>query len=153
MKATDSATASISASQQGKERRRVSPQDDTFPGKQSPGVKGVEEKLPANPKADNQERPTVGKTEGSMPSAENGYQFKYGSPSGRTALELNNLLKPPVYPIECPMDSMFEGTYISKSYKRIGSHPPPGLADRLVEQMENDHKARILRETEMDLEE
>lgn len=59
-----------------------------------------------------------------MPSAANGFKFKYDSPSGRTAEELDLLFELPADPPEEPRYKR-----MIMRYKRFGELPKSGDAD------------------------
>jgi hypothetical protein len=61
--------------------------------------------------------------EGFMPSADNDFKFKYDSPSGRTAAELDALLMPPARPKVFPQD-LSSSHRMRLSYKKLGDMPP-----------------------------
>jgi hypothetical protein len=101
------------------------------------------------------ERPTLeplnlDQDEGFMPSAATDFKFKYGSPSGRRAEELDALLKPPPRPKTFPADLAGEKVFIAKSYKVFGAKPKANAADHLVEQIELEMEQR---QQEMEMEE
>lgn len=70
---------------------------------------------------------------GFMPSAANNYQFQYSGPiSGRTPKQLDRLLQPTREGDEWPYNTFMPNL----SYERRGNFPQPGLAERLVKEME-----------------
>ena len=89
--------------------------------------------------------------EGFMPSAANEFKFKYDSPSGLQAKELDALLKPPSRPKAFPADLAGEKTFLSKSYKATGTRPKKNAADDRVKEMELEH-ARTQQDVEMAME-
>jgi hypothetical protein len=85
-------------------------------------------------------------TEGFMPSAANDFKFKYDSPSGRTASELDTLLNPPKF------GTMNKASFkMRTTHRRLQERPKVGVAERLVKEMEEGHEKRI-EEFEEDLE-
>ncbi|KAI4623912.1 hypothetical protein J4E80_003724 [Alternaria sp. BMP 0032] len=89
--------------------------------------------------------------EGFMPSAANAFKFKYDSPSGLQAKELDALLKPPSRPKAFPADLAGEKTFGHKSYKGFGSRPKENAANDRVREMELEH-ARTKQGVEMAME-
>ncbi|KAI4952078.1 hypothetical protein J4E91_003540 [Alternaria rosae] len=77
--------------------------------------------------------------EGFMPSAENNFKFKFDSPTGLRAREVDALLKPPNRPKAFPADLAGEKSFLYKSYKVFGTKPKSNVADEMVEQMEFEH--------------
>lgn len=75
-----------------------------------------------------------------VPSAENDFTFKYESPSGRSAAELNKLLRPGAKPAKFPHD---RNTAMPLSYGHVGALPPAGLADKFLEKMEERHEKNL----------
>jgi hypothetical protein len=73
-----------------------------------------------------------------VPSASDNFKSKYDSPSGRTAAELDALLKPPVRPAKWPLDTA-SGHKIQMSYNQLGTVPKKGVAKELIRQMEKKH--------------
>jgi hypothetical protein len=89
--------------------------------------------------------------DGFMPSAGNGFTFKYDSPSGTTPAELNKLFNPPKLPPKGYDEKLGEAAFGQlTSYKKLGQLPAPGLADRLVREMEELY-AKEARELEDDV--
>jgi hypothetical protein len=89
---------------------------------------------------------------GFMPSAATDFKFKYDSPSGRRAEELDALLKPPPRPKMFTADLASEKVFIAKSYKVFGSKPKANAADQLIEQMELEMEQRR-QEIDMEMQE
>jgi hypothetical protein len=84
----------------------------------------------------------IDKTEGFVPSKANDLKFKYDSPSGLRAEELDALLKPPPRPKNFPADLASEKVLLAKSYKFFGQRPKANAASQMVEQMELKMKCR-----------
>lgn len=74
---------------------------------------------------------------GFMPSERNGFRFEFGNPkTGRTAQELNDLFEPTEGPVV-----EIQGYGIGHiNYDRTGDLPLPGLAKKLVAEMEKRQK-------------
>lgn len=68
-----------------------------------------------------------------VPNASNGFRFQRGSPSGRTAKQLDALLTPIAEPV-----INLERWDMKLSYKRFGDRPRRGLAMTLVRKAERD---------------
>jgi hypothetical protein len=67
-----------------------------------------------------------------MPSAANGWKFKYDSPiSGRSAEELDELLTPPGRAPPEPWNR-----YIKVSYERFGEIPSQAVVRKMRDEME-----------------
>jgi hypothetical protein len=82
-------------------------------------------------------------TFGFMPSEANNYQFKYDSPSGRTAAELNKLFNMPPRPKAFPQDLKGKKNFgITTSYTYLGAKPKPKLAQTAVDDMEEADRRR-----------
>jgi len=83
----------------------------------------------------------VGTEDFSSPA--NDFKFKYDSPSGRTAAQLNALLAPPARPPVSAWDAngLYDYGIGPLSYDHLGSRPKEDLAEKLVEQMEAAHAA------------
>jgi len=73
----------------------------------------------------------------------NDFKFKYDSPTGRTAAQLNALLAPPARPPISAWDAngLYDYGIGPLSYDHLGSRPKTDLAAKLVEQMEVAHAA------------
>ncbi|KAF2829071.1 hypothetical protein CC86DRAFT_275587, partial [Ophiobolus disseminans] len=73
-----------------------------------------------------------------MPSAENDFKFKYDSPSGLTAAQLDKLLMPPARPAisEWDADGLSKYGVGALSYVHTGTRPKKGFAEQLVAGME-----------------
>lgn len=82
---------------------------------------------------------------GFMPGEENNFKFLYGSKAtGRSAKQLNALFNSRRMPLNEPSEY-----FVQLSYRRLGDLPPPGLADRLVAEMERkeaEYQAQLHRE-------
>ncbi|KAF2844755.1 hypothetical protein T440DRAFT_368597, partial [Plenodomus tracheiphilus IPT5] len=75
--------------------------------------------------------------DGFMPSADNGFKFMYNSPSGNTAAELDQLVKPPARPKRDPRDvASLKHHRIKPSFTQLGTMPAPGLAAKPVAYMD-----------------
>jgi hypothetical protein len=77
-----------------------------------------------------------------MPSASNGFKFEYDSPSGRTAAELNALLRPSARMKKWPLDASSVHA-LPLSYNQLGTMPKPSLANKLVKQIEKAHQKDV----------
>lgn len=77
--------------------------------------------------------------EGFMPSAGNNFKFKFDSPTGLRAREVDALLKPPNRPKAFPADLAGEKAFLYKSYKVFGTKPKSNAADEMVKEMEFEH--------------
>ncbi|KAH7395358.1 hypothetical protein DE146DRAFT_790101 [Phaeosphaeria sp. MPI-PUGE-AT-0046c] len=73
-----------------------------------------------------------------IPSAENDFDFKHGSPSGRTASQLDDLLKVHSRPKKFPQD-LKRRHQLSLSHNQLETMPRAGLADELVRKIEKAH--------------
>ncbi|KAH6882603.1 hypothetical protein BKA58DRAFT_396876 [Alternaria rosae] len=77
--------------------------------------------------------------EGFMPSAGNNFKFKFDSPTGLRAREVDALLKPPNRPKAFPDDLAGEKAFLYKSYKVFGAKPKSNATDEMVKQMDFEH--------------
>ncbi|KAI4670810.1 uncharacterized protein J4E88_009562 [Alternaria novae-zelandiae] len=133
------------------------------PGESPPLRRSTRKKSAATPRAGNSsskaiesEQPApeplkLDEGEGFMPSAASDFKFKYDSPSGLQAKELDALLKPPSRPKAFPADLAGEKTFGHKSYKGFGSRPKENAANDRVREMELEH-ARTQQDVEMAME-
>ncbi|KAH9882228.1 hypothetical protein J1614_001400 [Plenodomus biglobosus] len=79
---------------------------------------------------------------GFMPSADNDFGFVYDSPSGMSAAQLDQLLKPPARPQRDPRDiASLKNNEIKMSFTKLGTMPAPGLAEKRVKEMEAEYAA------------
>jgi hypothetical protein len=85
-------------------------------------------------------------------SAANKYKFTFDSSTGRTAAQLNSLLRPPPRMPRWPLDAASRHA-MKMSYTQLGPRPREGLADKLVEQMEKQHFVDMKRAEDEDEEE
>jgi hypothetical protein len=84
--------------------------------------------------------------EGFMPSVTTDFKFKYDSPSGRTASELDTLLTLPKFGTMNKASSIMPTTH-----RRLQDRPKAGVAERLVKEMEEGH-GKLIDKFEEDLE-
>ncbi|KAI4672418.1 uncharacterized protein J4E78_000919 [Alternaria triticimaculans] len=126
-------------------RRSTRKKTAAAPGAGNSSSKAIESEQPAP------EPLKLDEGEGFMPSAANDFKFKYDSPSGLQAKELDALLKPPSRPKAFPADLAGEKAFGHKSYKGFGSRPKENAANDRVREMELEH-ARTQQDVDMAME-